>query len=107
MQFLLIFRRKPAVADDDWRSLSAAEKAEAWTLMREGVLRSLWYLPPLPSDTGVPGGSVCTLECVDETEARRRADRFPPVRHGFVDVELLRLDPFDGFDHAGSGSEAG
>lgn len=98
MQFLLISKQKPDVAEDALRSLVKKENLEAWAMMKEGVLRSLWYLLPVSADAKGPSGSVCLLECADSVEARRQINRFPLVLNGFVDIELLQLDPFNGFE---------
>ena len=98
MQFLLIFKPKSELAEDALRPIIKKENVEAWKMVTEGILRSLWYLPPPSAEAKSPGGSVCIFECADEAEVRKQIDRLPLVKNGFVSVELLQLNPFKGFE---------
>ena len=98
MQFLVIIKPKPDLAEDALHPIIRKENVEAWAMVTEGILRSLWYLPPSSSGAKGPGGTVCILECADGAEARRQIDRLPLVRNGFVSIELLHLNPFSGFE---------
>lgn len=98
MQFLVIFRSRPDVTDDMLRPVLKEETAEAWKMMMEGTLRSIWHLPPDPPKHRGPGGNVVMLECADEADARDRISQFPLVQKDLVGFELLQLNPFNGFE---------
>lgn len=98
MQFLVIFRPKPDVTDDMLRPALEHETAETWEMMMQGILRSIWYLPPDPPKHHGPSGNVILLECLDEADARNRISQLPLVRNDLVSAELLTLNPFDGFE---------
>ncbi len=98
MQFLVILKPKPDHDENALRSFLKEENVHAWTMMTEGVLRSLWYLSPPSSGAKGPGGTVCILECADDAEAQSQINRLPLVQNHFVSVELLQLNPFNGFE---------
>ena len=98
MQFLVIIKPKPDHDAIALRSLLKEENLRAWTMVKEGVLRSIWYLPPPSPGAEGPGGTVCILECADDAEAQSRIGRLPLVQNHLVNVEMLQLNPMNGLE---------
>ncbi len=86
MQILAISKLKDGVTMDKIGSHAAEEIKHTLEAYLDGKIRSFWFQVNSP-------GVVFILESKDEDEARQVMDEMPLAVAGFMDVDLIPLQP--------------
>lgn len=90
MKILALFRAR---ADADTTVIQASafeEEIWVWRRYRSGMIRELYAAGGLP-------GVICILEFPSLGQARTEMSKLPMAKRGFVDIQLYKLDPFEGW----------
>ena len=96
MQFLsLSTRRTDRFSEPEFAELVDAEANRARELYAAGFIRQIWHRDDVP-------GACMVLEADSLDEARARLHTLPLIRAGMLDVSIVPLVPYAGFN-AGSG----
>jgi hypothetical protein len=90
MHFLVLLKVRPDATEEKQAPLRRSEAASVWRLLSVGVLRSINF-------TSGPGAAL-EFEVESETELRGYIDALPMVSGRLVDVQVLALKPFTGFE---------
>jgi hypothetical protein len=91
MKILALEKAVPGVPDGACEPHLRAEAARAWELLQEGVIRELYFRTDRPA-------AVLVLECESLKIARAALATLPLVRHGLIELELVPLRPYPGFE---------
>ncbi len=94
MQFLAIMKANPNAPPEKFKSLQHAETIEAWDMAKADIMRTLWFIAGDQS----PLGTIALLECADRSEAENQCQKFPFVRNGVVNLEILHLAPCTSYE---------
>jgi len=86
MQILAISKLKEGVTPDKIGAVGADEIKHTVEAYLDGKIRNFWFQVNRP-------GVVFILESEDEDEARQVMDELPLVVAGFMDVDLIPLQP--------------
>ncbi len=78
--------------------LLAAEARQAWELYQSGAIREMYFRADRHD-------AVLILECEGAPEARIVLASLPLVREGLIDVDVVPLRPYDGFERLFQGTE--
>ena len=96
MQFLsLSTRRTDRFSELEFAELVDAEAHRARELYAAGFIRQIWHRDDVP-------GACMVLEADSLDEARARLHTLPLIRAGMLDVSIVPLVPYAGFN-AGAG----
>jgi muconolactone delta-isomerase len=90
MQFLTLSRRIEGFADSDFAPLVELEGRHARTLYGEGFIRQIWHRADRP-------GACILFEADSEGQVRERLNTLPMVKAGMLDVTIIPLKPYGGF----------
>jgi muconolactone delta-isomerase len=90
MQFLTVSRRIEAFADSDFAPLVEEEGCQARILYGGGFIRQIWHRADRP-------GACILFEAESEDQVRERLNTLPMVKAGMLDVTIIPLKPYAGF----------
>lgn len=97
MQFLLVANLHPDALDSrrhpNINLLLQEEQAHARKSYMDGSIRQIWLQSPGP-------GAVALLEANSLDDARKVALSFPLAQAGLLDVNVVALTPYPGFNGA-------
>ncbi|WP_159084682.1 superoxide dismutase [Dongshaea marina] len=86
MQILAISKTNEGTTPDKVRPLMEAEVKHTLESYLEGSIRNFWF------KVGTRG-VVFMLECANEEEAQAKLGELPLVKAGFLDFDLISLQP--------------
>jgi muconolactone delta-isomerase len=87
MKILAMDHLLPGVTMEQVMSQMKAEAAQAWELMKAGVIRENYL-------RGDGKGAVAILECSSVDEAKAIMNTFPLVKAGLIEFEFIPLELF-------------
>jgi muconolactone delta-isomerase len=94
MQFLALTRRRTEMfSDADFAAVLEAEAEQARTLYSRGIFRQIFSRGDIP-------GAAIVLEASDVIDARHITDTLPMAQKNMMDVEIIELRPYRGFEPA-------
>ncbi len=91
MKAIVVLHRKPSFDNARMHALLPSEVRYAWEGMKHGIVRAVHYVT-----TG--DGGVLELEAASPEEVRAFVDALPLVAAGALNVEILNLAPYAGFE---------
>lgn len=87
---ILAIEKELVAVDWDKESQTLIEEAKiAYQLLLSGDLREIYFTENK--------NAVLILECKDKIAAKNLLDNLPLVQKGFINFELMELNPYTGF----------
>ena len=90
MQFLSISRLRDGLTEADYGALVEGEVQQARALYSAGSIRQIWHRADVR-------GACLLWEADNEETVQRMLQTFPFVQAGIVEIELIPLIPYAGF----------
>ncbi len=90
MQFLSISRLRNGLTEADYTGLVEGEARQARTFYAEGSIRQIWHRADVR-------GACLLWEAENEERVQDMLRRFPFVQASLVDISLIPLRPYAGF----------
>ena len=90
MQFLSISRLREGLSEADYAALVEDEIRQARHLYSEGFIRQIWHRADVR-------GACLLWEAENEERVQRMLQTFPFVQAGLVEISLVPLRPYGGF----------